>query len=203
METLIQSEKTSPTIDPTPPLTKEVISDTWEAGTTHAYGLQGICTLQGIETRTAGGQTLNLYRLEKAKSPLSRSQKQEPAIWVPVADAQKNGLRRLASRDEAEKALNILSSADAFFPLDANWTDVQPQLELAIRLEGIQGLSKSYGYLKMLERRQIILQTEISRFMETLGKVFHRELCEALRSPLKAVEAKTSKAIRTKILSNN
>jgi RNA polymerase-interacting CarD/CdnL/TRCF family regulator len=81
-----------------------------EIGTSVIYGLHGRCTVTGVETRSLGGDTQRFYKLEKQKSPLSRSTRQEPAIWLPVSSANSRGLRSPMNQTDVDTAFQIFSS---------------------------------------------------------------------------------------------
>jgi RNA polymerase-interacting CarD/CdnL/TRCF family regulator len=168
-----------------------------------SYGIQGLCVIQKQETRTIGGTSTLFYKLEKLKSPLSRSQKQEPSIWVPVKDAEKMGLRAVVTREELEASYELLKSTEVFFNLEAKWSDVQPLLERTVRVEGFSGVMKVFAYLFMLEKRQIKLTPETARFAETISRILYREAVQASGDSLKNLESKIIKNLRSKIAANH
>jgi RNA polymerase-interacting CarD/CdnL/TRCF family regulator len=164
------------------------------------YAMHGKCHLMSTETRTLSGEPILFYKLEVKKSALSRSNKQEPAIWVPVANAKDRGLRAPMNPTEAEVAMKILLTREYYFKLDEPWSSIQNKLENTIRLEGGAGLAKVASYLYVLMIRQIVPSTEVAKLKETVFKLLFRELGEALGEFPKILEEKTKKGLRTKLL---
>src|SRR5688572_5640135 len=72
-------------------------------GSSVIYAMHGKCRILGTETRALGGQSIRFYKLEIKKSPLSRSHRQEPAIWVPVSNARDQGMRSPMSKEDADE----------------------------------------------------------------------------------------------------
>lgn len=164
------------------------------------YAMHGKCHILGTETRTLSGLPILFYKLEIKKSALSRSTKQEPAIWVPVENARDRGLRAPMSLLEAEAAMKTLSTREYYFKLNEPWSSIQHKLENTIRLEGGVGLAKVASYLYVLTRKQIVSSTEINKLKETVFKLLFRELGEAFGDLPKAIEEKANKGLRTKLL---
>ena len=71
----------------------EVPQTRFFSGSFVIYAMHGKCHVLGTETRTLSGVPILFYKLEVKKSSFSRSNKHEPAIWVPVANAKDRGLR--------------------------------------------------------------------------------------------------------------
>src|SRR3712207_2090609 len=101
-------------------------------GSSVIYAMHGKCNVLGTETRLLGGKPIQFYKLEVKKSALSRSNRQDPAIWVPVASAKDQGLRSPMNRTQAEGALSLLLSREYFFKPSEPWSVVHPKLETAI-----------------------------------------------------------------------
>jgi RNA polymerase-interacting CarD/CdnL/TRCF family regulator len=170
------------------------------AGTTIIYAMHGKCSVLGIETRQIGAEQIRFYKLEVQKSALSRSTRQEPAIWVPVAKAKDRGVRLPMSREEIDAALKILASREYYFQLNEPWSAIQPKLEAAIRIEGGIGLAKVMSYLHVLKRKQIVPSSEVVRLYESVSKLLLRELSEALREPIRTIEDRIAKSMKQKLL---
>ena len=85
---------------------------TVDTGTTVVYGMHGKCVVRAVESRQHAGEAIAFYKLEPQKSALSRSTRQEPAIWVPLATAQERGLRAPVDADSAQEVLKILASRE-------------------------------------------------------------------------------------------
>lgn len=164
------------------------------------YGMHGKCEVRSIETRTIGTETARYYKLEILKSALSRSTKQSPAIWVPIAKAKEQGLRERISDDQIEVLMKVLESREYFFDIRLSWQVAQVTLENAIRLEGAIGLAKALSFLLVLKKKLLILPPDINRFAETVQKNLLRELSEAAGTALKNVETRVARAMRHKTL---
>jgi RNA polymerase-interacting CarD/CdnL/TRCF family regulator len=176
----------------------------FEPGTPVIYGLHGKCLILSVETREAAGQTQSFYKLEVQKSNLSRSTRQEPAIWVPLPSARAKGLRRpIQNGDEAEAVYAVIQSREYYFPLDEAWSASQPKLEAAIRDEGAIGLAKVISFLHVLKRKQIVASPEVARLHETVSKLLLRELAEATGEPTRTIEDKVARGLRHKLLPSN
>jgi RNA polymerase-interacting CarD/CdnL/TRCF family regulator len=178
----------------------EVSPPEFTPGSSVIYAMHGRCSVLGTEIRSLGGESIRFYKLEVKKSALSRSNRHEPAIWVPVATAKDRGLRTPMSKDEAGEAIKVLMSREYFFKPSDPWTVVQPQLENTIRLEGGVGLAKVASFLFVLKRKQIVPSPEVSKLQEMIHKLLFRELSEALGQPSRILEEKVNKGFRSKLL---
>jgi RNA polymerase-interacting CarD/CdnL/TRCF family regulator len=169
-------------------------------GTPVIYAMHGRCKVIGTESRSVDQDTLLFYKLELKKLGFSRSGRQEPAIWVPVATAKEKGLRLPMSRSEADTAMKVLSSREYYFKLNQPWPVVQTQLETTIRLEGGIGLAKVASYLFVLRRKQIVPTAEVAKLQEAVHRLLFRELSDSLEEPSRTLEEKVSKGFRSKLL---
>lgn len=172
-------------------------------GTEVVYALHGRCNLVAVETKQVGGNEVRFYRLEIQKTSLSRTTRQDPTIWLPVATAKTKGLRAPMNARELEDTLSILNSREYYFQPDEYWHTLYPKLEECIRLEGARGLAKVASLLHVLKQRHVVLPTEIQRFSETVNRLLYRELSIALNEPMKSIEERTQKGLRLKIMPNN
>src|SRR5689334_1238516 len=125
----------------------EIIIFEFQPGSSVIYAMHGRCNVLGTEIRSLGGEHIRFYKLEMKKSTLSRSHRQEPAIWVPVATAKDRGMRAPMNKDDAAAAMKILLSREYFFKPHETWSTLQPQLEATIRIEGGIGLAKVASFL--------------------------------------------------------
>jgi len=164
------------------------------------YAMHGKCHILATETRILSGIPILFYKLGVKKPALSRSNKQEPAIWVPVATAKDRGLRPPMSLPQAEAAMKILLTREYYFKLNEPWPQVLHQLENTIRLGGGEGLAKVASYLHVLMRKQIVPSTEVAKMKETVFKLLFREMGEAMGEFPKTIEEKANKGLRTKLL---
>src|SRR3954471_10938160 len=164
------------------------------------YALHGKCLITGIESRTIGTQTLRFYKLEVQKSALSRSQRQEPAIWVPVVSARDQGLRAPMTADEADAVLKTLASREYYFQINESWSTVMPKLETSIKIEGAIGMAKVLSYLFVLKKKQVVPAPEVARFYENVSKLLLRELSEILNKPIRLLEDQIARGFRQKLL---
>ncbi len=169
-------------------------------GTTVCYGLHGKCQVSSIETKQIGDELQSFYLLKVVKSPLARSNKQEPAIWLPVKSAKDRGLRLPMTREQADEALKILSSREYYFPLQEAWNTLHPRLEACMRQEGGVGLAKVFSFLHVLKKKQVVAQPEVNRLTETVEKALMRELCEATGDALRVLEARIAKGLKQKLI---
>jgi len=185
------------------PVTDLNTSTQFETGTTVIYGAHGKCTVVGCETKTIGSDQVSFYKLELQKSPLSRSQKKDPAIWVPIKTAKERGLRTPVSADDIQHVKAILTSREYFFSIHENWNDILPKLENVIRIEGCIGLAKVVSYLFVLNRKTPVANTEATKFQESVNKLFYRELADAMNQHPKEVEQQMLKPMRQKLLPSN
>ena len=177
--------------------------ESFQPGTLVIYGLHGKCEIIGIETRQNSGESISYYKLEVQKSPLSRSTRQEPAIWVPVSSAQERGLRAPMTASENESVFKLISNREYYYPLNEAWPAIKPKLESSIRSEGILGLAKALSYLHVLKKKQIVATPDISRLYDAISKLLIRELHEATSVPAREIESRIAKGLRQKIIPNN
>jgi RNA polymerase-interacting CarD/CdnL/TRCF family regulator len=172
-------------------------------GTEVIYAMHGKCSLSAIETRTVGGESIQFYKLEVQKPALSRSTRQEPAIWVPVNSARERGMRAPMDKDTAEAVLKTLTSREYYFPLGEAWTAIVPKLEACIRNEGGVGMAKVSSYLFVLGRKQVVATPEVNRLSETVNKLMYRELSEATGESIRSLEERVAKGMRQKLFANS
>lgn len=175
-------------------------SETLVAGNEVVYGLHGKCKILSIENREVGGQSLPFYRLEIQKSALSRSTRQEPAIWVPFETARRNGLRPRMDATLATAVWEVLASREFYFDLQLSWSKAQHLLERAIAQEGALGLAKAVSYVTGIKKREVILSPETSRFAELITKQLYRELSEVEALPIRDIETRAAKALKNKLI---
>jgi RNA polymerase-interacting CarD/CdnL/TRCF family regulator len=173
-----------------------------EIGTSVIYGLHGRCTVTGVETRSLGGDTQRFYKLEKQKSPLSRSTRQEPAIWLPVSSANSRGLRSPMNQTDVDTAFQIFSSREYYFSLKDQWNVAQEKIEAAIRTEGSTGMAKALSFLFVLKKRQVVASSEVTKLSEAIQKNFNREVTEITGETAKQIEDKMNKAMKSKLLAD-
>jgi RNA polymerase-interacting CarD/CdnL/TRCF family regulator len=174
-----------------------------EIGTAVIYGLHGRCTVTGVETRSLGGDTQRFYKLEKQKSPLSRSTRQEPAIWLPVSSAGQRGLRPPMTQADIDAAFLIFANREYYYSLKDQWNSVQEKMETAIRTEGSIGMAKALSFLFVLKKRQVVPHTEVAKLSEAIQKNFNREVSEITGETAKQIEDKMNKAMKQKLLADN
>ena len=179
------------------------IEKDFSIGATVIYGTHGKCVIRSIEARDIDGSTIPFYRLEVQKPALSRSTKMDPSIWLPVSAAPGRGLRAPMNQDSAAAVIEILSSPEYYFPLGEAWATVSPRLEKTICTEGATGMAKVFSYLAGLKRKQILLSAEVTRYEETIHKLFMRELAEALGQQIKATEEQVAKLVRKKVITEH
>ncbi len=169
-------------------------------GTAVIYAMHGKCLVLGTEERSLGGQTQKFYKLEPKKSALARSSRGESAIWVPVDQARERGLRIPMTQAEAEAAIKLLTSREYFFKVSDPWSALVTQLENTIKTEGGLGLAKAASFLFVMKRKQLVSDQELNKLQESVNKLLFRELSEALNEPMKSIEARIAKGMRSKLL---
>lgn len=169
-------------------------------GMTVIYATHGRCHLIGIVSREVNGKTIHFYKLERQKSSLSRSNKKEPAIWIPVKAAKEQGLRLPIAPKETEAVLKTLLNREYYFDLNADWSLILPKLESTIRTEGAIGLAKVASYLYVLKRKTLVPRAEINRFQELINKLLLRELSDATKEPLRTLEDRIARGFKQKLL---
>ncbi len=174
----------------------------FQPGAPVIYAMHGKCAVVGVETRQAGGETVEFYKLEVQKSALSRSTRQEPAIWVPVANARERGLRAPMQTDDVDAVFKVINSREYYFNANDPWAAVQPKLESTIRTEGGIGLAKVLSYLCVLKKKQIVPSQEVTRLYETVSKLLLRELSEITGETNRVLEDRIAKGMRQKLIPN-
>lgn len=162
------------------------------------YGLHGKCTVTAIENRSIGGVESPYFRLEVVRSPLSRSARQSPAIWVPFNAVTRGLLRPQASREQAETAMGLLQNREYYLPIQTEWRTAAPQLEKMIEREGLSGLAKAFSYLFCLRKKFHTLQPEQQKMMDSVQRALLRELSEILQLTPRDLEDQISKGMRGK-----
>lgn len=162
------------------------------------YGMHGKCQVLGIELRKLGEQSIQFYKLELLKFSPSKSQRNESAIWVPIATAREQGLRLMMTQEETEHALELLKSKETFFSLEENWNMILPKLEKTIRAEGGIGLAKVASYLHVLRKKQAVPSPALLKLQESVHKLLFRELSEILNKNLKDIELIVKRAFQSK-----
>jgi RNA polymerase-interacting CarD/CdnL/TRCF family regulator len=179
-------------------------SDSFAPGSLVIYGFHGKCQIVAIENRAIGDQSIPFYKLEVQRSTLSRSTRKEPAIWLPVASAKERGLRNpISNQVAADSVISIISNREYYFQPNEPWTTVQPKLEACIRSEGAIGLAKVASFLYVVKRKQIVPPAEVLKFQESVNKLLLRELSEALNEPIRVLEDRVSKMLRSKMIPDN
>ena len=173
----------------------------FQPGSPVIYALHGKCSVISIESRTFGDKTVRCYKLQVSKPALSRSTRQEPAIWLPVDAALARGLRAPLTHVESDAVLAALANREYYFNASEDWKVVQPKLEACIQHEGAMGLAKVISYLFVSKNRYAVAPSEISKFFESSLKLLVRELAEALGGEkMRPLEERIIKSMRHKLL---
>jgi len=172
----------------------------FEIGSTVIYSTHGKCLIKDIETKTINGQNLQFYKLEIQKHTIGKPKKADTAIFLPVAQAEKQGLRAPMTEQIAQEILQILENEEYYFPLNEPWPTVLQKMETAICTEGAIGLAKSYSFLFVLNKKQVTSRAEVTKFDETIKKILVRELADALAKTVRETEELVEKSIRKKSL---
>lgn len=176
----------------------------FQTGMSVIYGLHGKCSIKEIVTRQIDGQELSFYKLEVQRSPLARANiKQEPAIWVPVAQAEAKGLRLPVTATETDAIFALLSNREYYFPIKDSWVNLHPKFENSLRHEGLTGLAKVVSALFVMRRRQVVPNSEIVKFHDTTQRLLVKELAEALNELPRTIEERLEKIMRPKLLADH
>jgi len=168
-------------------------------GSSVIYALHGRCTVTAIETRELAGSSQRFYKLEVQKSALSRSNRFEPAIWVPVSTAKSRGIRAPMTSTDVDKAFEVLASREYYLPLTDAWHVSQAKVEALVRNEGSIGIAKALGFLFALKKKQVVPSPEVNRLNETLQRQFSKEVAELTAETLKAVDDRIARALKNKM----
>ncbi len=168
-------------------------------GSSVIYAMHGKCYVTGTESRSHSGKIIRFYKLEVRRPTLSRSLRQEPAIWVPVHTAKEQGLRAPMNTAEAENAMQILLSREYFFKWNESWSTLHTKLESTIRLEGGLGLAKVASCLYVLKRKMVAPPSEIIKLQESVHKLLFKELADATGETMRSLEEKASRGLRSKL----
>lgn len=175
-------------------------SSTFSVGDMVIYPLHGKCQITGVETKSVGGQNIHFYRVEVVRSAFARTNRKEPAIWIPVATATERGLRRPMTTDTHATIWTLLENREYYFAGSETWGAMQPKLEATIRNEGAIGLAKVTAYLHALKRRMIVPSPEVAKMSENVMKQLVREMSELTGEQVRTIEERMQKAMRHKLL---
>jgi RNA polymerase-interacting CarD/CdnL/TRCF family regulator len=171
-------------------------------GSVVVYATHGKCLVTAVETRALAGETTRFYKLEVQKSALSRSTRQEPAIWVPVSTAKARGIRPPMSTEDVENAFQILSSREYYLSSQDAWHISQSKIEALVRNEGSIGLAKALSFLFVLKKKQVVPYPEVNRLNETIQRQFTKEISELTGETIKSIEERMGKAMKNKLLAD-
>jgi RNA polymerase-interacting CarD/CdnL/TRCF family regulator len=172
-------------------------------GASVVYAMHGKCTVTAIETRELAGETQRFYKLEVQKSPLSRSNRLDPAIWVPVSAAKTRGIRAPMTLADVDQAFEILSNREYYLPLNDAWNASQSKIEALVRNEGSLGIAKALSFLFVLKKKQVVPYPEVNRINETLQKLFAKEIAELTGDTMKAIEERVTRSMKNKLLADH
>jgi RNA polymerase-interacting CarD/CdnL/TRCF family regulator len=172
-------------------------------GASVVYAMHGKCTVTAIETRELAGETQRFYKLEVQKSPLSRSTRLDPAIWVPVSTAKTRGIRAPMTTNDVDQAFETFSNREYYLPLNETWNASQSKIEALVRNEGSLGVAKALSFLFVLKKKQVVAHPEVNRITETLQKLFTKEISELTGETMKAIEERMIRSMRTKLLADH
>lgn len=175
----------------------------FQPGAPVIYAMHGKCQVVKTEVRLLDGANIRFYKLEVKKSSFSRSNRQDPAIWVPVIQARDLGLRSPMTQEEAEVAMKLLNSREYFFDPHEPWSVVHSKLENSIRVEGGIGLAKVASFLFVLKKKQIVPSSEVLKLQETIQKLLFREMSDALLQPIRVIEERVLKGFKAKLIPDN
>lgn len=173
-------------------------STSYEIGTELVYGVHGRHIVGAIEIKSIGGREVSVYRLDRVKSPLSRSAKQEPSIWLPIESAHSMGLRTPLDSHQADEIEKVLASAEHFLNPSEPWGIMYPKIDRMMRTEGLVGIAKAYGFLMVVKRRQVVAKQEVARLLESVSKVLFGEITALTQETRKDAETRINKLLKAK-----
>ncbi len=173
----------------------------FKVGDEVAYGLHGKCVITGIATKDLSTGPVSFYQIKTVKNPIipRAVSPNDPAILVPVESAAVNGLRPLMNRDQAEEALKLLAEPDYHFEMNATWVTKQKKLEETIRKEGFTGLAKVVGHMYVLTKKDAVPASNITKFFDSVFRIFIRELADTMELTGKDVEPIVLRALKSKM----
>jgi len=143
------------------------------------YPAQGVADIVGLETKTIGGTSLELYHLQVRDSGLK--------IIVPKAKAEDNGMRRIAGNDEIEHMYAILRDRDV--PSDRQtWNRRYRGFMEKIRTGSLFEVAEVYRDLALLRTTKQLSHGE-KQMLRTALDLLVKELSAARNSPSDEVAA--------------
>lgn len=176
---------------------------TFKPGASVIYGIHGRCQIAAIETKKIGGEEIKFYKLEIQRPAASRSKKRVPAIWLPVANAESQGLRKPLDADDCEDIFSILENREYYFSPKENFKKIQPQLEKTVNSEGAIGMAKVISYLHVIMQKYVIAPDELQKAYDPVFHVLVREIAEATQNSIRSIEDRIEKGLRHKLLPDN
>ncbi|MEW6058188.1 MAG: CarD family transcriptional regulator [Bdellovibrionota bacterium] len=173
----------------------------YKVGDQVSYGLHGKCIVTGIETKELSTGPVSFYQIRSIKNPITAKNpnRKDPAILVPVENAEQKGLRAPMTKQEAEMTLKLLAEPDYHFDFNETWVSKQKTLEEVIRKEGAVGLTKVVGHLYVMIKRDAVPPSNVIRFYENVYRIFIRELSESMEVATKDLEPILARALRAKL----
>ena len=166
-------------------------------GDTVMYGFLGKCFVACQETRMLGDQTVPGLRLVTKKAP------QAASIWVPHASALDRGLRLPMNKEQADAALCHIQSKEIYFDVKDPWNKLVPQLDTCIYQQGGNGLAQVISFLTVLKKQYVIPPQAISKYYDTVYKIFLKEMTDAFKEHQKKIDDLIQKGLKNKQLPTN
>lgn len=164
-------------------------------GESVVYGLHGKLKVVKIERR---GEEKGLFYCLQA---LRRGAvgKEEPAIWVKVEGAEKQGLRKPLDASQVPLLYEWLHQKHPDLDWQQPWSGLTSLFDALLKSEGVMGLAKASLYFLILQQKKRLLTApaELLRLKGKVEKLFFRELADALEITPKAAEDWFQKNLRS------
>lgn len=142
------------------------------------YPAQGVGEIKEIFERKNGDQTVQYYRIYLEVSDM--------IVMVPVANADKLGIRKIVSADDAQKSLELLGQ-----PVESVTSDWKQRYQDNLTLLKKGSIEDITNIVRTLYHRSKVKELPIQerKLYDTARKLLADEIAIALGIPVKEVEA--------------
>ena len=142
------------------------------------YPAQGVGEIKEIFERKNGDQTVQYYRIYLEVSDM--------IVMVPVANADKLGIRKIVSADDAQKSLELLGQ-----PVESVTSDWKQRYQDNLNLLKKGSIEDITNIVRTLYHRSKVKELPIQerKLYDTARKLLADEIAIALGIPVKDVEA--------------
>lgn len=142
------------------------------------YPAQGVGEIKEIFERKNGDQTVQYYRIYLEVSDM--------IVMVPVANAEKLGIRKIVSADDAQKSLELLGQ-----PVESVTSDWKQRYQDNLTLLKKGSIEDITNIVRTLYHRSKVKELPIQerKLYDTARKLLADEIAIAMGIPVKEVEA--------------